>query len=51
MPIQNNQKSMEESIPTDFKNLKKKFREPKVSGLFPKVLRFPKRKPYPRVWI
>jgi hypothetical protein len=48
--IPNSQKSVGKSIryqPTDFKNLKKKILEPKVSRLLPKH----KKNPYVRVWI
>jgi hypothetical protein len=34
-----------------FKNLQKKIREQKVSKHLPNVCVFPKRKPYPWVWI
>jgi hypothetical protein len=41
--IENNQKSKGKSIqPMDFKNLKKKIREPKVSKLLPNVCEFQK---------
>jgi hypothetical protein len=40
--IQNNQKSIGKSIPMDFKNLKKKIREPEVSRLLPNVCDFQK---------
>jgi hypothetical protein len=52
--IENNQQSKGKSLryqPTDFKNLKKKIREPKVSTLLPNVCDFQKEKPYSRVWI